>query len=178
MATIASEPGSQDPSLKIYSHDGLHDSLTQLAAPTALYEQLRRELARANRERRIISIVRFVLTPTSSESSLDHPPSSSRYEKEILAFAQTLTRHSRDEEVCARVGELEFICIIHGVDSAVQRFIARIRENYRPDLTAPDGSTSEDSLLLHSFWLVARSSESALELLNRLDVSLDSPHVR
>lgn len=153
----------------MYSHDGLHDSLTQLAAPTLLYEELRRELARANRESRRVSIIRFVLTPSYPGSNNAEPISYSRYEEEVLCFAQTLTRLSRDEEVCARMGELEFICIIHGIEIAAQSFIERITRSYRPDLIERNEAILANPLRLVTSSLVSHPHETALELLNRLD---------
>lgn len=152
-----------------YSHDGIRDSLTQLAAPTLFYEELRRELARANRGQDAISLVRFVLQPTNPNSNDEGTNSESLYEDAILSFAQTLTRLCREEDLCARMGELEFVSILHGAELAAMSLVARISENWRGDLARRRNAVGKDSVLLMTSSVVSRPMESSLELLDRLD---------
>lgn len=158
-----------------YSHDGIRDSLTQLAAPTLFYEELRRALARANRQEEAICLVRFVLKPTDQstspkpnahESALD-----SMYEEAILSFAQTLTRLCREEDVCARMGQLEFVSILPGAELAPLRLISRISASWRDDLARRRGSMLNESLRLKTSYVVSRPLEVALDLLDRLDLA-------
>lgn len=152
-----------------YSHDGIRDSLTQLAAPTLFYEELRRELARANRGQESICLVRFVLQPTKITFNVDESNSDSLYEEAILSFAHTLTRLCREEDLCARLGELEFVSILHGAELAALRLIARISESWREDLARRRTAMDLDSILLATSSVVSRPMESSLELLDRLD---------
>lgn len=152
-----------------YSHDGIRDSLTQLAAPTLFYEELRRELARANRGQESICLVRFVLQPTKITFNVDESNSDSLYEEVILSFAHTLTRLCREEDLCARLGELEFVSILHGAELAALRLIARISESWREDLARRRTAMDLDSILLATSSVVSRPMESSLELLDRLD---------
>lgn len=153
----------------MYSHDGLRDSLTQLAAPTFFYEELKRELARADRQNEPISLIRFLLRPVDSMSKIAEPISDSRYEEEIVSFAQTLTRLCRDEDVCARMGELEFVCILRGTGFAASRLISRISFSWREDLARRGCQSDSESFLLETSSVVSHPLESALKLLNRLD---------
>ena len=50
-----------------FSHDGLRDSLTHLAAPPYFYENLRRDLAAAERNRSRITLIRFQIFPTQEK---------------------------------------------------------------------------------------------------------------
>ena len=152
-----------------YSHDGIRDSLTQLAAPTLFYEELRRELARANRGQESICLVRFVLQPTDLKSAVDGFDSDSLYEDVILSFASTLTRHCREEDLCARLGELEFVSILHGAELAALRLIARISESWRGDLARRRTALDRYSISLATSSVVSHPMESSLELLDRLD---------
>lgn len=152
-----------------YSHDGIRDSLTQLAAPTLFYEELRRELARANRGQEAICLVRFVLQPAGPNAIDDGISSESLYEDAILSFAQTLTRLCREEDLCARMGELEFVSILHGAELAALSLIARISESWRGDLARRRRSADKDSIFLATSSVVSRPMESSLELLDRLD---------
>ena len=158
----------------MYSHDGIRDSLTQLAAPTLLYEELRRELARAKREERPISMIRFVLAhggllPHDSETS-----AYSEFEEEVVNFAQTLTLLSRDEDVCARMGELEFVCILHGQEEAHRSFVSRISSRWCEAKSSRNDSKASSHLHLEAASLVSKSGESALDFLNRLDLESTS----
>ncbi len=152
-----------------YSHDGIRDSLTQLAAPTLFYEELRRELARANRGNEAICLVRFVLQPAGPNAIVEGTNSDSLYEDAILSFGQTLTRLCREEDLCARMGELEFVSILHGAELAALSLIARISENWRGDLARRRSAVDKDSILLATSSVVSRPMESSLELLDRLD---------
>ncbi len=153
----------------IYSHDGLKDSLTQLAAPTLFYEELRRELARAAREKYSISLVRFVLASSDGRLANTKDEPLPNFENEVLRFAHLLTQLSRGEDVCARMGEVEFVCIIRGVDGATQSFISRILlawlEENRPEVKGrpTNGAHLEVSSLASHF------GEEALGILARLD---------
>jgi GGDEF domain-containing protein len=153
----------------IYSHDGLRDSLTQLAAPTLLYEELRRELARAAREGYPISLVRFVFAGTNRLSVNSNGHQSWGFQAEVLRFAHVLTRFSRGEDVCARMGEVEFVCIIRGIDEATQSFISRIllawlKENL---LQVTERPTARARLEVSS--LASKVGEKPLDILARLD---------
>ena len=152
-----------------YSHDGIRDSLTQLAAPTLFYEELRRELARSNRGQETICLVRFVLQPSDPKAVVDLLDLDSLYEDAILSFAQTLTRLCREEDLCARMGELEFVSILHGAEVSARRLIARISESWREDLSRRRKAVDEDTILLTTSSVVSHPMESSLELLNRLD---------
>jgi GGDEF domain-containing protein len=153
----------------IYSHDGLRDSLTQLAAPTLFYEELRRELARGQREHYPISLVRFVLVLSNRVSGKTVVAQSSNFESEILRFAHLLTRLSRGEDVCARMGELEFVCLIRGVDEATQSFISRIMITGRAEnlLESPRQHIGRTRLAVSS--LSSQEGERALDIMARLD---------
>jgi GGDEF domain-containing protein len=143
----------------MYSHDGLKDSLTNLAAPPLFYEELRRELSKVSRSQEQIRLVRLVLVPAHPES--DIPRSTFVYEREILEFAQILERATRAEDVCARMGELEFLALFHSVGLSASGFITRIMESW---------FSKDRHLLLTSAYVHSRLAESGLELLNRLDL--------
>ena len=50
-----------------FSHDGLRDSLTHLAAPPYFYENLRRDLATAERNKSRVTLIRFQIFPAEKE---------------------------------------------------------------------------------------------------------------
>lgn len=153
----------------MYSHDGFRDSLTHLVAPILFYEELRRELSRATRAQETISVIRFVLLPDERPVHEDGFASYSEFEGHVVNFAQILTIYSRDEDVCARMGELEFACILHGGEEASQTFVSRISSNWHAVETSGNESRVDTIVRLKAASLVSKIGESALDLLNRLD---------
>lgn len=154
----------------MYSHDGIRDALTQLAAPTLLYEELRRELARAKREGHGISLIRFLLVPAALRHDVSETVDYSEFEEQVMHFAQTLTQLSRGEDICARMGELEFVCVLHGPKEASLNFVSRISLRWRDGQTAGTPSQVRSNLSLKVSSLESIPSESALDFLNRLDL--------
>ena len=153
----------------IYSHDGLRDSLTQLAAPTLLYEELRRVLARAAREGYPISLVRFVFASANRLQGNSDVDSLWNFEDEILRFAHVLTRLSRGEDVCARMGEVEFVCLIRGIDEATQSFISRILLAWLEENLLQVTGRPIHRARVEVSSLASKVGEGALDILARLD---------
>jgi GGDEF domain-containing protein len=130
----------EKPRFEPISHDGRHDSLTNLLAPPLYYDEMARELARLKRSAIELCAIRLELPPTSTV-------------EEIIAFADALTNNARIEDLISRIGEFEFGILIRGDEKVVEKFIARI--DYEIEIsyacTAP------------------KAGEVTLELLNRLD---------
>ena len=130
----------EKPIFEPISHDGQHDSLTNLLAPPLYYLEMARELARSQRSAIELCAIRLELPITTT---LD----------EIVAFADALTNSARAEDLIARIGEFEFALLVRGDLTVVEKLIARI-----------------DIDLEISYACVApKAGEVTLELLNRLD---------
>ena len=153
----------------MHSYDGLRDSLTHLAAPGLFYEEMRRELARSKRNGDQLSLIRLVLRPITSELRNN---SDSEYEVEVLSFSQTLHRLSRAEDICSRMGRLEFLTLLHGNDSAASNLIERITSAWHSDLLIHTGPGYLSRVTLASSQLSSLSGEGSLDFLNRLDLEL------
>jgi GGDEF domain-containing protein len=142
---------------EIYSHDGVKDSLTHLAAPPYFYENLRREIAGSLRSGQSLSIIKFTFSSDGSS-----------YEDSILNFADLLTKSFREEDLIARLGKSEFVLLIHGnqeiASQLSQRFVSSWSLIGRANVTP-------------SYAFVTKSEgESGLQMLNRLDLcALSSP---
>jgi GGDEF domain-containing protein len=144
-----------------FSHDGLRDSLTHLAAPPYFYENLRRELGTAERNKSQLSLIRFLISKDESgiritESEIES--ANSRYEVAILSFAEILKASIRSEDLCARLGQLEFTLVIKASSDAATSLAQRVL-----------GSWQMDSLDCYFSVVTTNYSESSLEILNRLD---------
>ncbi|CAN2177215.1 GGDEF, diguanylate cyclase (GGDEF) domain [Candidatus Nanopelagicaceae bacterium] len=144
-----------------FSHDGLRDSLTHLAAPPYFYENLRRELGTADRNKSELSLIRFLISKnatgiqnTESESESEQ----SQYEVAILSFAEILKASIRSEDLCARLGQLEFTLILKGSSNVAISLAERVLRSWMLE-----GFRSHYSVL------TVIHGESSLEILNRLD---------
>lgn len=142
----------------VFAHDGLHDSLTRLAAPPYFYESLQREISIATRSELAISVIRYLLEPTHVDAELTSNPI---YEETLIAFADLISHSFRLEDYKARLGEREFVVLIQGSEELAlqisQRLIARWAIEGTPDVGI--GYSCATYLL----------GESALEVMNRLD---------
>jgi GGDEF domain-containing protein len=136
-----------------FTHDGLHDSLTHLAAPPYFYENLRRDIATADREKSRLTLIRFVLEATS-----DSDVNQSKYEIAVINFAEILKASIRSEDLCARLGLLEFTLILKSSMAIGISLAERILDGVELD-----GFECSYSILEVS------PKESSLEILNRLD---------
>ena len=141
-----------------FSHDGLRDSLTHLAAPPYFYENLRRELGIAERNKSQLSLVRFLISKDEAGIKITESDIDSRYEVAILSFAEILKASIRSEDLCARLGQLEFTLILKGSSDVATSLAERVLRSWM-----------FEGFGCHYSVLTVNRGESSLEILNRLD---------
>jgi len=141
-----------------FSHDGLRDSLTHLAAPPYFYENLRRELGTAERNKSQLSLVRFLISKNEAGIKITESDIDSRYEVAILSFAEILKASIRSEDLCARLGQLEFTLILKGSSNVATSLAERVLRSWM-----------FEGFGCHYSVLTVNRGESSLEILNRLD---------
>jgi GGDEF domain-containing protein len=156
------------------SYDGLKDSLTDLASPPLLFEALKRELARAERRGEVISLVRFLLVaPEESAADVAKVKTSESindtYQREILLFGRSLSSLTRGEDLCARMGHVEFLCSLNVNHFRVDEFVRRIFIDWQRDVKHDQEDSPQCELELHYSSLASSTQESVLDFLNRLD---------
>lgn len=144
-----------------FSHDGLRDSLTMLAAPPYFYENLRRELATAERNRSRFTLIRFQLFPRNEQESL--ASEESHYELAILSFSEILKTSVRAEDLCARLGRFEFTVILKAPANIAESLTSRVIGSWS------NHQELSKTALCKSAVVTAKYGESSLEILNRLD---------
>ena len=137
-----------------FAHDGLRDSFTHLAAPPYLYENLRRELGIAERNKSRISLIKFLIK--EDELSRDIPDS--HVEAAILSFAEILKVSIRSEDLCARLGRLEFTLILKASQETAISLAERVIKSWE-----------RKNFECRYAVLAVHVGESPLEILNRLD---------
>jgi diguanylate cyclase (GGDEF)-like protein len=136
-----------------FSHDGLRDSLTHLAAPPYFYENLRRDLATAERNKSRLTLIRFQIFPSIRSSDEE-----SHYEVAILSFAELLKANCRAEDLCARLGRFEFTLILRAGRDVALSLTERVLQQWQ-----------SEEYTCKSSCIAATLGESSLEILNRLD---------
>lgn len=151
----------------MYSHDGLKDSLTNLAAPPFFYEELRRGLSRVARSDGQLSLIRLVLSVDIEDDlaeTMTYPD-----DLEILQFADILVRLTRIEDLCARIGEKEFIVLLYGGESVAHGYVERILMELRTSRAVINIDDDSFFLRLGVSHSSSRVGQSALDLLQDLD---------
>jgi GGDEF domain-containing protein len=134
----------------VFSHDGLRDSLTRVAAPPFLYESLKREISLSERNQSTITAMTFKLI--SEQSIYDYP---------LIAFAEIAARAIRLEDHIARMGQNNFLLLITGDIKVAEQIAARIASQWTLE--------GIPEIYLHYAWISHEVGESALDFLNRLD---------
>ena len=147
----------------LFSHDGIHDSQTHLAAPPFFYEQLRREVALSMRTQMSFSVVKITFTPRIVDGERQQVSA-----EDILRFSCELRTLTRSSECIGRLGVNECVVLISDGEIAAQQLILRLRST--PSLSV--NHTLQISLSMAT----SLSGESGLELLNRLDKAPLSTH--
>ena len=133
-----------------FSHNGLHDGLTRLAAPPHYYEILRREIALSNRNFNDLTAIRVIL---KSRMPI--------YAATLISFADLITNSFRYEDAKARLGEYEFGILIRGDEDLAGQLSSRLISSWAI------AGTPESTI---SYALAKRSEgESAINFINRLD---------
>lgn len=136
----------------LFSHDGIHDSQTHLASPSYFYEQLRREIAFAERTGKPLALIKVVFANPESDQVRAH---------DILHFSYELTQLTRSEDCIGRLGVNEVVIIVRDGEENAQLFLQRLLDS--------TSLTVDHSLQIRMAIVFCDTSEDALKLLERLD---------
>lgn len=131
-----------------FSHNGIHDTFTNLAAPNYFYEELTRLVSRYERsqaEFRIINVTFVNIT--------------SGHLAEVLEMAAMLRTLLRGEDLAARLGFYEFGLLING--SEHESLALRIQDYWKKSLN--------NEILLNFKIGEPKKGFDALQLLNKMD---------
>ena len=100
-----------------FSHDGIHDTFTNLASPNYFYEELNRLIARYERSKADFRIINISFVGVKNG-----------HESEILEMAALLRSLVRGEDLAARLGTYEFGLLMNV--SECESLARRIEENW------------------------------------------------
>jgi GGDEF domain-containing protein len=133
-----------------FSHDGIHDTFTNLAAPNYFYEELNRLVARFERSQAEFRIINISFVDVKSG-----------HESEVLEMAALLRTLLRGEDLAARLGMYEFGLLING--SHYESLSQRIEEGWK---ACVDGRIPLNFKIGEP-----QKGFSTLQLLNKMDES-------
>lgn len=145
----------------LFSHDGIHDSQTHLAAPTYFYELLEKEIANSDRTGDSFSLIRIIFRKAVPAQSQVAQVAQVVDAADILYFSEALKDLTRKQDCVARVGINECVILIRAHTSNVETLLTRL-------ITAPH-LTVENSLIVLAATVQYQVGERALSILNRLD---------
>jgi GGDEF domain-containing protein len=128
----------------IYSHDGIHDRLTNCAAPPLIYSHLNRLISGSGRTGAPLTLASISISILSSL-------------EQILSIAHVINRLMRQEDLCGRTGNFQFVVVLSGSLTNGEKLLARIRNATTIEFT---------SELVQ--WV---PEETSLQLLYRLDLA-------
>jgi len=148
----------RDGETSLFSHDGIHDSQTHLAAPTYFYELLNGEIACSERTGTRFSLIRVIFRKTSTDGDTKEYRVNAA---DILYFSEALKDVTRKQDCVARIGINECIILMRSKRSNAESLLIRLIST--PHLTV------ENSLVILAATVEYRVGENALTLLNRLD---------
>lgn len=128
----------------IYSHDGIHDRLTNCAAPPLIYSHLNRMISGSSRTDAPLTLASISISILSSL-------------EQILSIAHVINRLMRQEDLCGRTGNFQFVVVLSGSLTNGEKLLVRIRNATNIEFT---------SELVQ--WV---PEETSLQLLYRLDLA-------
>ncbi|MFZ4108065.1 MAG: hypothetical protein ACOYK4_03580 [Candidatus Planktophila sp.] len=141
----------------LFSHDGIHDSQTHLAAPSFFYEQLRREVALSKRSNISFSVIKVIFSRFSEDGVRPQIQA-----VDILRFSCELQTLTRTEDCIGRLGINECVILVSDGHGAAERLITRLQSTQSLSLNR--------TLEISTAMVTSLIGESGLALLNRLDL--------
>ena len=128
----------------IYSHDGIHDRLTNCAAPPLIYSHLNRMISGSGRTGAPLTLASISISILSSL-------------EQILSIAHVINRLMRQEDLCGRTGNFQFVVVLSGSLTNGEKLLGRIRNATSIEFTSEIVQ-----------WV---PEETSLQLLYRLDLA-------
>ena len=136
----------------LFSHDGIHDSQTQLSSPQYFYDQLRKEMALSIRRKSPLALIKVVFSK---------PDSNKVQAEDVIRFSYELSALTRTEDCVARLGMNEVIIIVPGGQDQLEPFLTRLMN--------ATSLTVNYTLQVRFAHVLASEKENELAVLDRLE---------
>ena len=142
----------------LFSHDGIHDSQTHLAAPAYFYQQLKQEIALSDRTGEMFSLIRIIFNRSNLKSESTEQKIGAA---DVLYFSEALKDLTRKQDCVARVGLNECVILVRAKRSNVESLLSRLLISTK--------LTVDNTLEVSCSSVEFTPGEKALAILNRLD---------
>jgi len=142
----------------LFSHDGIHDSQTHLAAPTYFYQQLKQEIALSDRTGEMFSLIRIIFNRSNLKSESTEQKIGAA---DVLYFSEALKDLTRKQDCVARVGLNECVILVRAKRSNVESLLSRLLISTK--------LTVDNTLEVSCSSVEFTPGEKALAILKRLD---------
>jgi len=142
----------------LFSHDGIHDSQTHLAAPTYFYQQLKQEIALSDRTGEMFSLIRIIFNRSNLKSESTEQKIGAA---DVLYFSEALKDLTRKQDCVARVGLNECVILMRAKRSNVESLLSRLLISTK--------LTVDNTLEVSCSSVEFTPGEKALAILKRLD---------
>ena len=133
-----------------YSHNGVRDDLTHCTAPPLFYAHVDRMIAGSLRRNSPFSLIAFTLSDEATDEN-------------VIALAHSIAISMRQEDLCGRLGVIQFIVALSGDLQAGAELCKRVQESFPHLLSVQVVQYERDETSLDLFYRLDTLHEKQME---------------
>ncbi len=133
-----------------YSHNGVRDDLTHCTAPPLFYAHVDRMIAGSLRRNSPFSLIAFTLSDEATDEN-------------VIALAHSIAISMRQEDLCGRLGVIQFTVALSGDLQAGAELYKRVQESFPHLLSVQVAQYERDESSLDLFYRLDTLHEKQME---------------
>ena len=133
-----------------YSHNGVRDDLTHCTAPPLFYAHVDRMIAGSLRRNSPFSLIAFTLSDEATDEN-------------VIALAHSIAISMRQEDLCGRLGVIQFTVALSGDLQAGAELYKRVQESFPHLLSVQVAQYERDETSLDLFYRLDTFHEKQME---------------
>lgn len=133
-----------------YSHNGVRDDLTHCTAPPLFYAHVDRMIAGSLRRNSPFSLIAFTLSDEATDEN-------------VIALAHSIAISMRQEDLCGRLGVIQFTVALSGDLQAGAELYKRVQESFPHLLSVQVAQYERDETSLDLFYRLDTLHEKQME---------------
>lgn len=133
-----------------YSHNGVRDDLTHCTAPPLFYAHVDRMIAGSLRRNSPFSLIAFTLSDEATDEN-------------VIALAHSIAISMRQEDLCGRLGVIQFTVALSGDLQAGAELYKRVQESFPHLLSVQVAQYERDETSLDLFYRLDTLHEKEME---------------
>ena len=133
-----------------YSHNGVRDDLTHCTAPPLFYAHVDRMIAGSLRRNSPFSLIAFTLSDGATDEN-------------VIALAHSIAISMRQEDLCGRLGVIQFTVALSGDLQAGAELYKRVQESFPHLLSVQVAQYERDETSLDLFYRLDTLHEKQME---------------